>query len=97
MHNFHNLLLWIITLITIFVLILLVYVLVRFRASANPVPSKTSHNTLIEVVWTVVPILILIVIAVPSFKLLYYADKAPDAKLTIKATGHQGYRSTARG
>src|SRR3546814_3496516 len=93
MHNFHNLLLWIITLITIFVLILLVYVLVRFRASANPVPSKTSHNTLIEVVWTVVPILILIVIAVPSFKLLYYADKAPDAKLTIKAIGHQWYWS----
>src|SRR3546814_6764298 len=87
MNYFHNLLFGIITLITIFVLILLVYVLVRFRASANPVPSKTSHNTLIEVVWTVVPILILIVIAVPSFKLLYYADKAPDAKLTIKAIG----------
>lgn len=93
MQNFHNLLLWIITLITIFVLVLLVYVIVRFRASANPVPSKTSHNTLVEVVWTVVPILILIVIAVPSFKLLYYADKAPDAKLTIKAIGHQWYWS----
>jgi len=93
MHNFHNLLLWIITLITIFVLVLLVYVIVRFRASANPVPSKTSHHTLVEVVWTVVPILILIVIAVPSFKLLYFADKAPDAKLTIKAIGHQWYWS----
>jgi cytochrome c oxidase subunit 2 len=93
MHNFHNLLLWIISLITAFVLILLVYVIVRFRASVNPVPSKTSHNTLIEVMWTVVPILILIVIAVPSFKLLYFADKAPDAKLTIKAIGHQWYWS----
>jgi cytochrome c oxidase subunit 2 len=67
--------------------------MLRFRASANPVPSKTSHHTLVEVVWTVVPILILIVIAVPSFKLLYYGDKSPDAQLTIKAIGHQWYWS----
>lgn len=93
MHNFHSLLLWIISLITAFVLVLLIYVMLRFRASANPVPSKTSHHTLVEVVWTVVPILILIVIAVPSFKLLYYSDKAPDAQLTIKAIGHQWYWS----
>ncbi len=92
-HNFHNLLLWIITLISLFVLALLVYVMVRFRASANPVPSKTSHNTFVEVVWTVVPILILIVIAVPSFKLLYFADKAEKADLTIKAIGKQWYWS----
>lgn len=93
MHNFHDLLLWIITLITVFVLALLVYVIVRFRASANPVPSKTSHNTLIEVAWTVVPILILIVIAVPSFKLLYFGDKTKEAELTIKAIGKQWYWS----
>ncbi|MBP7064538.1 cytochrome c oxidase subunit II [Ferrovibrio sp.] len=89
--RFHNLLMWVITLITIFVLALLVYVMVRFRASANPVPSKTSHHTLVEVVWTVVPILILVVIAVPSFKLLYYGDKTKEAGLTIKAIGKQWF------
>ena len=93
MHNFHDLLMWIITLITLFVLVLLIYVMWRFRSSANPVPSKTSHNTLIEVLWTVVPILILIVIAVPSFKLLYFADKTAKAELTIKAIGKQWYWS----
>ena len=93
MANFHDLLMWIITLISVFVLVLLVYVMVRFRASANPAPSKTSHNTLIEVLWTVVPILILIVIAVPSFKLLYFGDKTKDAELTIKAIGKQWYWS----
>lgn len=92
-HRFHDLLLWIITLITIFVLALLIYVMVRFRASANPVPSKTSHNTLVEVVWTVVPILILVVIAVPSFKLLYFGDKTKEAELTIKAIGKQWFWS----
>jgi cytochrome c oxidase subunit 2 len=93
MHNFHDLLMWVITLITLFVLALLIYVMVRFRASANPVPSKTSHNTLVEVLWTVVPILILIVIAVPSFKLLYYSDKTAKPELTIKAIGKQWYWS----
>lgn len=92
-HNFHDLLLWIITLISVFVLALLLYVMIRFRASANPVPSKTSHHTLVEVLWTVVPILILIVIAVPSFKLLYFGDKTKDAELTIKAIGKQWYWS----
>ena len=78
------------TAITVFVLGLMVYVMVRFNAKANPVPSKTSHNTLIEVVWTVIPILILLVIAVPSFRLLY--DQAtPEADMTIKATGYQWY------
>lgn len=93
MHRFHDLLMWVITLITLFVLVLLIYVMVRFRASANPVPSKTSHNTLVEVLWTVVPILILIVIAVPSFKLLYFGDKTSKAELTIKAIGKQWYWS----
>lgn len=89
--SFHNMLLVIITLITIFVLALLLYTMVRFRAAANPNPSKTAHHTGLEIVWTVVPILILAVIAVPSFKLLYFADKAPDAEFTLKVTGHQWY------
>ncbi len=91
--SFHNLLLWIITLITLFVLALLVYVMWRFRASRNPVPNKTSHNTFIEVLWTVVPIMILVIVAIPSFKLLYYADRTPKAGLTVKAIGHQWYWS----
>ena len=89
--SFHNMLLVIITLITIFVLALLLYTIVRFRASANPTPSKTTHHTLLEVAWTVVPVLILVVIAVPSFRLIYFADKAVDADFTLKVTGHQWY------
>jgi heme/copper-type cytochrome/quinol oxidase subunit 2 len=89
--SFHDLLMVIITAITIFVLGLLVYVSVRFRASANPVPSKTTHNTLIEVLWTVVPVIILVVIAVPSFRLLYFMEKAENPEMTIKATGYQWY------
>jgi cytochrome c oxidase subunit 2 len=91
--SFHDLLLWIIVAISLFVLALLVVVMVRFRAKANPVPSTNTHNTLIEIVWTVVPIMILVVIAIPSFRLLYYSDKATEATLTIKARGHQWYWS----
>jgi len=91
--SFHQFLLWIITLITLFVLGLLIYVMWRFRESRNPIPSRTSHNTMIEVLWTVIPIMILVVIAIPSFKLLYYADRTHDAQLTLKATGHQWYWS----
>jgi cytochrome c oxidase subunit 2 len=93
----------VITLIVVFVLGLLVYVMVRFNARANPVPSRTSHNTLIEVLWTVVPILILVGIAVPSFSLLFAThdparaiagyDPAKDRTMTIKATGNQWYWS----
>jgi cytochrome c oxidase subunit 2 len=90
-HAFHNELLVIITLITIFVLGLLAYVMVRFRASRNPLPTRTSHNPVIEILWTVVPVLILVIIAIPSFKLMYYMDRAPDAEMTIKVTGHQWY------
>ncbi len=90
-HEFHTMLLWIITLITIFVLGLLVYVCVKFRASQNPNPSKTSHNTLIEVLWTGIPVLILLVIAVPSFKHLYYMDRIAEPDMTIKVTGRQWY------
>ncbi len=90
---FHNLLLWIITIITLFVLALLVIVAVKFNAKANPVPSKTTHNTLIEVAWTVVPVLILVAIAIPSFRLLFQQLDVPKADITIKATGKQWYWS----
>lgn len=88
---FHDFLLWIIAVITLFVLILLVAVIVKFNAKSNPVPSRTTHNTMIEVVWTVVPVLILVAIAVPSFRLLFYQLKVPEADLTVKATGKQWF------
>jgi len=91
--DFHNLLLVIITLISIFVLVLLVYIMWRFSASRNPVPSKTTHHTALEMIWTVVPVIILVVIAVPSFKLLYFQEVVPKADMTIKATGYQWYWS----
>ena len=81
----------IITAITAFVLFLLLYVCVRYRASRNKIPSTTSHNTIIEVIWTIVPCLILIVMAVPSFKVLYSQDEIPKADVTIKAIGYQWY------
>lgn len=90
-HQFHNLLLVIITCITLFVLGLLVTVMVKFNARANPVPSRTTHNTLIEVAWTLIPVLILVGIAVPSFRLLFRELVIPKADLTVKATGKQWY------
>jgi cytochrome c oxidase subunit II len=87
----HNWLLVIITLITLFVLGLLLYVMIRFRASRNPVPSRTTHHTLIEILWTVVPVVILIGIAIPSFKLLYYTDRTAEAEMTLKIIGSQWY------
>ena len=90
---FHDELLIIITLITVFVLGLLVYVMWRFNQQRNPVPSRTSHNTVIEMLWTVVPVLILVIIAIPSFKLMYYMDRVPNPEMTIKVTGHQWYWS----
>ena len=93
--SFHTLLVWIITIITLFVLALLVIVVVKFNAKANPVPSKTTHNTLIEVAWTLIPVLILVGIAVPSFRLLFLELDIPKADLTIKATGKQWYWSYA--
>jgi cytochrome c oxidase subunit 2 len=86
---FHNFLFVLITLITLFVLALLVIIVVKFNAKANPVPSKTTHNTLIEVAWTLIPVLILVGIAVPSFRLLFEELDVPKADLTIKATGNQ--------
>jgi cytochrome c oxidase subunit 2 len=89
---FHNILLLpLIAAISLFVLALLLYVVVRYRRSANPVPSRTTHNTLIEVVWTLVPVLILVAIAVPSIKLLANQYSPPKADLTVKAIGNQWY------
>ena len=88
---FHNFLLYLITAIAVFVLILLLIVIVRFNARANPTPSKTTHNTLLEVMWTLVPVVILVSIAVPSFQLLFLQQTIPAADLTVKATGKQWY------
>jgi cytochrome c oxidase subunit II len=90
---FHDFLLFIITGIAGFVLVLLILVVVRFNARSNPIPSRTTHNTLLEVAWTIIPIAILLVIAVPSFKLLFFQLNAPVADLTVKATGKQWYWS----
>jgi len=90
--NFHDkLLLPIIIAISVFVLFLMVYACIRFRASANPVPSKRTHNVAVEVLWTLIPCLILIVMAVPSFKILYKQDAIPKADITVKAIGYQWY------
>ena len=87
---FHSYVMWFIVPITLFVLGLLGYIAVKFNAKANPVPSKTTHNTLIEVVWTVAPIIILVFIAIPSFKLLYLQQTIPsDYAMTLKVTGNQ--------
>lgn len=89
--DLHNLVLVIITLITLFVAVLLVWVMLRYNAKRNPVPSRTAHHTLLEVAWTVIPVLILVVMAIPSFRLVYYEDRTRDADMTIKVTGHQWY------
>ena len=89
LNSFHNLLLYIITAITLFVMGLLAYVMWRFNAKRNPKPSRTSHNTLIEIVWTVVPVIILLFIAVPSFSLLYYMDRVEEPEMTLVVTGYQ--------
>ncbi|TFI58905.1 cytochrome c oxidase subunit II [Sphingomonas parva] len=89
---FHNaILLPLITAISVFVLALLLYVMIRFRRSANPTPSRTTHNTMLEIAWTLVPVLILVAIAVPSIRLLAHQYSPPKADLTVKATGNQWY------
>jgi len=90
---FHDELLVIIFLISAFVMGLLVYVIVRFNHRRNPIPTRTSHNTVIEMLWTIVPVIILVCIAIPSFKLMYYMDRIPKPDMTIKVTGHQWYWS----
>jgi cytochrome c oxidase subunit II len=89
---FHNVILMpLITITSVFVLLLMLYVIVRFRRSANPVPSRTTHNTMLEVLWTLVPVLILVAIAVPSLRLLAHQYSPPKADLTVKVTGNQWY------
>jgi len=90
---FHDFLLWIITGITAFVLALLLIVIIRFNARANPTPSRTTHNSLLEVAWTIVPVVILVAIAIPSFRLLFLELDSPTPDLTVKATGKQWYWS----
>jgi len=92
-HEFNNMLLWIQFVIVALVLGILAYIIVRFNEKKNPVASKTAHNTLLEIVWTSIPIIILVIIAIPSIKLLYYADKAQDPEMTLKVVGHQWYWS----
>ena len=87
--DLHSLMLVIITGITVFVAVLLLWVMLRFNEKAHPTPSRTSHNTALEVAWTLIPVLILVVIAIPSFRLVYYEDRTQEADLTIKVTGHQ--------
>jgi cytochrome c oxidase subunit 2 len=87
----HDLVLVIITAITVLVAVLLLWVIWRYNARHNPTPSRLSHHTALEVAWTVIPVLILVVIAIPSFRLVYYEDRTYDPDLTIKVTGHQWY------
>src|SRR5205085_363624 len=89
--RFHTVLLWVIALITAFVLALLVIIAVRFNAKSNPTPSRTTHNTMLEIAWTVVPVLILVLIAIPSFRLLFFQLTMPPADLTVKAVGKQWF------
>ncbi len=89
--EFHYFLLWIISAITLFILVLLLIIIVRFNSRANPTPSRTTHNTPIEILWTIVPVIILAAIAVPSFRLLFVELDVPHPDLTVKATGKQWY------
>ena len=91
--DFHNLMLVVEVLIVLFVMAIMLIIFVKFNAKANPTPSKTSHHTGLEVIWTVVPIVILIVFAVPSMKLLFFMDKAQNPEMTLKVIGHQWYWS----
>ena len=87
----HDFVLIMMTAITIFVLLLIIYVVIRFRKNINPIPSKRSHNTIIEILWTGIPVIILIAMAIPSFKLVYQQDIIPEADMTVKVIGHQWY------
>jgi cytochrome c oxidase subunit 2 len=88
---FHDLVFWIEVAIVLFVLVLMLYIIVKFNAKANPTPSTRTHNTFLEVVWTVLPVLILVVIAVPSLRLLFFMDKAKNPEMTLKIISHQWY------
>ena len=90
-HSLHTLVTWLMVAVVVFVAALLGYVIWKFNAKRHPVASRTSHNTILEVAWTVLPVLILVIIAIPSFRLVYFEDRARDVDLTIKVTGHQWY------
>ena len=89
--SLHGLILWLMAAVTIFVAALLLYVVWRYRASVNPKASRTSHHTALEVAWTTLPVLILVLIAIPSFRVVYYQDRTTAADMTIKVVGHQWY------
>jgi cytochrome c oxidase subunit 2 len=91
--SLHDLLLFITVAISAFVLVLMAYACIRYRASRNPVPSRRTHNSVLEIAWTAIPVLILVVIAIPSFKLLYFMDRAVNPEMTLKAIGRQWYWS----
>ena len=89
--DFNTTVLWVIVVITIFVMLLLAYTVWRFREAANPTPSRTSHHTTLEIAWTVLPVLILLIIAIPSFRLIYYQDAPREADMTVNVQGRQWY------
>ena len=91
--EFHNQLLILIVVLGVFVLGLLIYTMVKFNAKANPKPKNVTHNTFLEIAWTVIPTLILVIMAVPSLKLLYFSDRTQDAEMTLEVMGHQWYWS----
>tara|TARA_Y100000588_G_scaffold239434_1_gene253166 strand:+ start:324 stop:1169 length:846 start_codon:yes stop_codon:yes gene_type:complete len=91
--SLNDILFWICVAISVFVIGLMAYIFLRFNRKRNPTPKKFSHNSLIEVIWTVVPVIILVAIAVPSLRLLFYMDRTDDPEMTIKAIGHQWYWS----
>ena len=90
-HNLHALVTWLMAAVTVFVAGLLLFVVYRFGSKRHAVASRTSHNTVLEIAWTLLPVLILVVIAIPSFRLIYFEDRARDPDMTVKATGHQWY------
>jgi len=89
--RFHGFLMEIMTGVVVVVLALLLYVCLRFNAKTNPIPAKFSHNVLVEVIWTLIPVILLIIIAIPSFRILSQAEKIPKSDLTIKVVGNQWY------
>ena len=89
--SFNDILFWMCVVISLFVFVLLGIVIFKFNRKANPNPTKRSHNTVLEILWTAIPVVILVAIAIPSLRLLYYQDRAVDAEMTIKAIGHQWY------
>lgn len=91
LENLHNGLLWMCIIISAFVLLLLLWVVIRYNSKANPVPSKTSHNTLIEIIWTTIPVMILLAIVIPSWRTINFMEKAAKPEMTIKAVGYQWY------